>query len=279
MNLAFGGRKAPILSGALWGYALLLYAFLYVPIIVLLALSFNDSPAVGLPLRGLTLKWYQQTFASSELLEALINSALIGLASAIIATVLALLMALSMRHPFPLKRLMLPIVLIPVVTPGIVSGILMLVFLGMIGIPHGLWSAVLPTHVTWVLPFAFLTLYQPLQRLDRSLEEAAMDLGAKPRQVFRRVTFPIIRPALIATLLFSFTISFDEFIRTLFVISSQRTVPVYLWVLVVEQVSPFLPAIGVVMVVLSMSVAALGFLIAGKSYSRIKQPQNLGAVG
>jgi ABC-type spermidine/putrescine transport system permease subunit II len=268
MKLTVGTRESKVWTGSLWGYALFFYAFLYVPILVLLVLSFNDSPAVGLPFRGFTTKWYGEAFAGGLFLQAIGNSVLIGAASASIGTLLALLIALGMRHRFPLKRSVLPLVLIPIVTPGIVAGILMLVFVGLTGIPYGLWTAVLPAHITWVVPFAFLTLYPQVQRFDRSLEEAAMDLGASPWDVFRRVMLPIIRPALVATLLFSFTISFDEFIRTLFVTSSQRTVPVYLWVLVQEQVSPFLPAIGMMMVAISMSVAGIGFLVVGRSYRR-----------
>lgn len=269
MRLTVGAHESKLWRGTLWTYAMIFYVVLYVPILIMVALSFNDSPAVGLPFRAFTLKWYSEAFQGGQFMEALWNSVLMGVSSAIIGTTLALLITLGMRHRFPLKNGVLPLVLIPIVTPGIVAGILMLVFVGLTGIPYGLWTAVLPAHITWVTPFAFLTLYPLVRRFDRSLEEAAMDLGANPWNVFRRVMFPIIRPALIATLLFSFTISFDEFIRTLFVISSHRTVPVYLWVLVTEQVSPFLPAIGVLMVVISMSVAGVGFLVVGRSNRRV----------
>jgi ABC-type spermidine/putrescine transport system permease subunit II len=268
MKLTVASQESRLWTGSLWTFALLFYVFLYIPLVVLFILSFNDSPAVGLPFRGFTLKWYGEAFAGGAFLQAIGNSVILGIVSAFIGTLLALLITLGMRHRFPLKRAVLPLVLIPIVTPGIVSGILMLVFIGLSGIPYGLWTAVLPAHITWVVPFAFLTLYPQVQRFDRSLEEAAMDLGATPWNVFRRVIFPIIRPALVATLLFSFTISFDEFIRTLFVTSSQRTVPVYLWVLVQEQVSPFLPAIGMMMVAISMSVAGIGFLVVGRAYRR-----------
>lgn len=268
MKLTVGSQESRLWTSSLWIFALLFYVFLYIPLIVLFILSFNDSPAVGLPFRGFTLKWYGEAFAGGAFLQAIGNSVLVGIASAVIGTVLALMITLGMRHRFPMKGAVLPLVLIPIVTPGIVSGILMLVFIGFTGFPYGLWTAVLPAHITWVVPFAFLTLYPQVQRFDRSLEEAAMDLGATPWKVFGRVIFPIIRPALVATLLFSFTISFDEFIRTLFVTSSQRTVPVYLWVLVQEQVSPFLPAIGMMMVAISMSVAGIGFLVVGRTYGR-----------
>jgi len=252
-------------------YAALFYAFLYLPVAVLVVLSFNDSPAMGFPLLGVTTRWYGAVLADRELAAALVNSLLVGAASATVATALALLIGLGLRREFPLKSLVFPVILVPLVMPGIVSGVLLLVYAGLAGIKFGLWTTVLPAHVTWVLPFAFLTLQPPVQRLDRALEEAAMDLGARPGQVFRTVMLPILRPAMLATLLFSFTISFDEFVRTLFVISSDRTVPTYLWVLIVERTAPFLPAVGVVLMILSMSIATAGFLLGRRNSGTAQQ--------
>ena len=252
-------------SIVLRAYAVLFYAFLYVPILVLIILSFNDSPAMGFPYLGFTTKWYSQVLAGGELLSAMVNSIMVGAVSAVLATALAMLASFGLRRKFPLKGLVFPVILIPIVMPGIVSGVLLLVYIGFVGLPYGLWTAVLPAHVTWVLPFAFLTLHPQISRFDPALEEAAMDLGAKPAEVFWRVLFPIIRPALVATLLFSFTISFDEFIRTLFVISSERTVPIYLWVLIIDRVAPFLPAMGVVLMAISMIIAGAGFLLSQRN--------------
>jgi len=129
----------------------------------------------------------------------------------------------------------------------------------------------LVAHVTWVLPFAFLTLYPRLAAFDQALEEAAMDLGASPWVVFKRIVFPLIKPAVIATVLFSFTLSFDEFVRTLFVIGAERTTPVYLWVLIVEQTAPFLPAAGVIIMLISVAVAAMGFWVSTTSSQAIER--------
>ena len=247
------------------GYAGLFYVFLYVPLFVLILLSFNDSSAMSFPFVGFTTKWYNSVLAGGELMAAMRNSIMLGVVSAFIATALALMASLGLRHKFPLRGFVFPIILIPVVMPGIVSGVVLLVYIGFAGLPYGLWTAVLPAHITWVLPFAFLTLHPQISRFDPALEEAAMDLGAKPFEVFMRVLFPIIRPALIATLLFSFTISFDEFIRTLFVISAERTVPFYLWVLIIDRVAPFLPAMGVVLMAISMLVAGAGFLFSQRT--------------
>ena len=161
--------------------------------------------------------------------------------------------------------------LVPIIIPGIVSGAVLLVFFGIAGVPYGLWTGALVAHVTWVLPFAFLTLYPRLAAFDQALEEAAMDLGASPWVVFKRIVFPLIKPAVIATVLFSFTLSFDEFVRTLFVIGAERTTPVYLWVLIVEQTAPFLPAAGVIIMLISVAVAAMGFWVSTTSSQAIER--------
>lgn len=256
---------SPTWSIALRGYAVVFYSFLYIPMFVLVTLSFNDSPAMGFPFLGFTTRWYAQIMSGGELVGAILSSLGIGIVSGLIATTLALLANLGLRHRFPFRSLVFPIMLIPMIMPSIVSGVLLLVFIGFAGLPYGLWTAVLPAHVTWVLPFAFLTLHPHIARFNPALEEAAMDLGARPPDVFLRVVFPIIRPALVATLLFSFTLSFDEFIRTLFVISGQRTVPIYLWVLITERSAPFLPAIGVVLLAISMAIAGTGFVLSHRS--------------
>lgn len=247
------------------GYAGLFYAFLYVPITIMVVLSFNDSQIMGFPLQGFTLRSYEEAFSTGYLPRALFNSFAVGIAAALIATALALMVALGLRHQVPFRGAVMAMILIPIITPGIVSGVLLYVTFGVVGVPYGLSTAVLAAHVTWVLPFAFLTLYPRLHRFDRSLEEAAMDLGATPWVVFKRVILPLIRPAIIATLLFSFTLSFDEFIRTLFVVGSQRTTPVFLWLLIAEQMAPFLPAVGVVIMLISVVVAGLGFWVSGRA--------------
>jgi len=252
-------------SAFLRAYAGAFYAFLYVPIAVMVVLSFNDSPIMGFPLKGFTVRWYSDALTEDSLRAALFNSFVVGAGAALIATVLALMVALGLRHRVPFRAAVLPIILVPMITPGIVSGVLLYVSFGVLGLPYGLSTGVLAAHVTWVLPFAFLTLYPRLHRFDRSIEEAAMDLGATPWVVFRRVILPLIRPALIATLLFSFTLSFDEFIRTLFVAGSQRTTPVYLWLLIQDQMATFLPAVGVVIMLISIVVAGVGFWVSGRA--------------
>ena len=258
-------RGAGIRRAALIAYAAVFYAFLYLPILLLVTLSVNDSQLIGLPFLGFTWRWFAEVWATPALMSAILNSVMLGAASASIATVLALLLAMGFRAEFPGKSLLMKALLLPILIPGIVGGIIYLTFFGVVGVPVGLWPAALIAHVTWVLPFAFLTIFPRLHGFDRSIEEAAMDLGATPWVVFRLVILPLIRPGLIATAMFAFTLSFDEFIRTLFVVGNDRTVPVQLWTLLSDQMAPFLPAVGVVVMAVSILVSLTGFIVSARA--------------
>jgi len=210
-------------------YAAFFFAVLYGPLVMIAVLSFNNSNVTGFPLRGFTLAWYEKVLATPEFITAFGSSIAIGLLAALAATSLALCLALGFRRHFPLKTAVFNLVLTPIVMPGIVGGIVLLLFFGYLNLRPSLWTTVLVAHINYVLPFAFLALYPRVHNFDRSLEEAAMDLGAQSLGVFWYVVFPIIRPGLIATFLFSFSLSFDEFIRTLFgsSTSSRRNCPLW----------------------------------------------------
>ena len=254
---------------ALWVYAGAFFAFLYGPLLMIVALSFNDSRTTGLPWKGFTTKWYESLLGNTQLLASLGNSIYVGVVAAVIATALALLLAMAFRHEFRAKRLVLYLIITPIIIPGIIGGIVLLIFFGYLGIRPSLFTTVLVAHVNWVLPFAFLTLYPRLHKFDRSLEEAAMDLGAREWQVFREIVFPIVRPGLIATALFAFSLSFDEFIRTIFTVGSERTIPVQFYVLIVEELSPELPAMSVVVVGLTVLSSLAGFIVSRRADSKL----------
>ena len=253
---------------ALWLYAGGFYTFLYGPLLMITLLSFNDSEIVGFPFYGFTIRWYEVVFASPELLQALGNSVAVGVLAAAIATALALALAMGFRHQFRGKSVILYLILVPIIIPGIIGGIVLLIFFGFSGIRSSLWTTVLVAHVNWVLPFAFLTLFPRLHGFDRALEEAAMDLGARPGEIFRRIVFPIIRPGVIATALFSFSLSFDEFIRTIFVTGYDRTIPVQFWGLIVDELAPQLPAMAVLIIVISIFSSFVGFVFLRRATRR-----------
>lgn len=250
---------------ALWVYTGAFFFVLYAPLVMIAVLSFNDSEITGFPISSFSLRWYRLVLGNPVLLAAFWHSVVVGVAAALIATALALGLALAFRHEFRGKGVLFNLVLVPVVIPGIIGGIVLLIFFGYAEVRSSLMSTVLVAHVNWVLPFAFLTLYPRVHRFDQTLEEAAMDLGAHPRQIFLRIVLPIIRPGIIATALFSFSLSFDEFIRTVFVVGEERTVPVQFWTMIVDRLAPELPAMAVMIILVSMAVALLGFTYANRA--------------
>jgi spermidine/putrescine transport system permease protein len=248
-------------------YAAFFFVVLYGPLVMITVLSFNNSNVTGFPLRGFTLAWYEKVLATPEFITAFGSSIAIGLLAALAATSLALCLALGFRRDFPLKTAVFNLVLTPIVMPGIVGGIVLLLFFGYLNLRPSLWTTVLVAHINYVLPFAFLALYPRVHNFDRSLEEAAMDLGAQSLGVFWYVVFPIIRPGLIATFLFSFSLSFDEFIRTLFVTGYDRTVPVMFWSRIVDELTPELPAMAVLIILVSATTSLIAVVVSGRAAS------------
>lgn len=236
---------------------------LYLPILVVAVLSVNDANVPGFPLRGVTLRWLQSSLASDDFLAAIGNSFGVGVISATISSMLAVLLALAMRRDLRLKRAILQVLLVPIVLPGIVAGAAIFTMFQLLHLPVSLWTSGLCGHITYVLPFAFLSINSRLQDFDLSLEEAARDLGANARQVAHRVTIPIIRPAIIAGWLFAFSLSFDEFVRTLLLTSYDRTLPLQFWYMIVETLAPEAPAMAMIIIAISIATSALAFHLRG----------------
>jgi spermidine/putrescine transport system permease protein len=253
---------------ALTAYAGLVVVLLYLPIVVVLVLSVNDAPVTGFPLRGFTLQWFATVLSNNELLRALGNSLMLGAVSASVGTVLALLLALAFRRDLACRALILNILLIPIILPGIITGATMFMLFQLVGLPISLWSSALPAHITYVLPFAFLNIHPRLHNFDRSIEEAAADLGASPRQIVTSTILPIIRPGLLAAWLFAFSLSFDEFVRTLLLTTYDRTLPIQFWYMVVETLAPEVTAMAVVIIGISVITSLLAFVIADRSAAK-----------
>jgi ABC-type spermidine/putrescine transport system permease subunit II len=243
----------------LWTYVAAFYGFLYAPLTVNFILSFNDSTIYGFPIRDFTTKWYAVAASNTRLVEAVKNSLSVGALAAALATAMSLSLALAFRHEFRGKSLILNLVMIPVVVPGIVGAIVLLMLFGFLNVQPSLYTTVLVGHLNWVLPVAFFTIYPRVHNFDKALEEAASDLGARASRVFWYVVLPIVRPGIIATFLFSFSLSFDEFIRTLFLTGHQTTVPVQFYGMIIDNVAPELPAMAVIITGISIALAAIAF--------------------
>src|SRR5271170_4047346 len=200
----------------LWYASLLVYAFLYIPLVIVVIFSFNDSK-LNAEWVGFTTGWYSRLFADDEMLQAALNSVLIACTAAAIATVLGTMAGISMHRFRP--KLLPFLVFTPVAMPEILLGVSLLIFflntvtpaLGAFGIEFGLGLAtVVIAHVTFCIGFVAIIVRARLAGMDESVFEAARDLGATPWQTFRLVTLPLILPGVIAGALMAFTLSIDD---------------------------------------------------------------------
>ena len=210
-------------------YVILYLLFLYIPSMMLPIFSFNDSIQMVLPLEGFTTKWYAGILEQPGLLTALGNSLKVALPVAIVSTSLATIAARTMtRYRLPGQKLAMGFILLPLVMPGIILAVGLLVVANAVGIRLSLWTIGV-AHVVATLPFSMLVVMARLEGFSRSLEEAAQDLGENGWMTFWRVTFPLILPAIGASMLLSFTTSFDEFLYALFLGGNYVTLPVFMF--------------------------------------------------
>jgi ABC-type spermidine/putrescine transport system permease subunit II len=245
-------------------YAAAVYVFLYTPIAMLIVLSFNDSNSITLPWNRFSLRWYEALADNPSLFVSLQNSLLLGVCTASVATTVGILAALACRRPFRGRVALMRALLLPLVIPGLTIGVALLLMFHAIGLRPGLLTTTLVAHVGFTLPYVFVLMWTRLAGFDRSLEEAAMDLGADEFTVFWQVTFPLIRPGVIGSALFAFTLSFDEFIRTLFTIGRDNTLPIQIWSMLGSMVSPELNAIATLIVLGSVVLVVCGELLRGR---------------
>ncbi|MBP9608138.1 MAG: ABC transporter permease, partial [Laribacter sp.] len=199
-------------SVLLWGGALFAYLFLYLPLVIVVVYSFNDS-RLNAEWVGFTTKWYVKLFNNDEMITAAVNSLIIGVTSSVIATVLGTLAGIAL-HRFKLKFLPF-LVLTPIAIPEILMGVSLLIFFVMINLTLGMVSIIL-AHVAFCIGFVAIVVRARMQGMDDSLVEAARDLGATPWQAFRLVTLPQILPGIMAGALMAFTLSIDDFVITFF---------------------------------------------------------------
>ncbi|MCE1252407.1 MAG: ABC transporter permease [Anaerolineae bacterium] len=202
---------------------------MYLPILLLVIFSFNDSTYMVFPLKSFTLKWYDQLLGANELLRSLYNSLLVGFFSSLIATILGAMGALAMtRFQFKGKGAFLALSTVPMIIPYVVLGVAMMILFRAVGIPLTLWTVAIG-HVVINIPYNILIVSARLAGFDASLEEAAMDLGANYWQTLQRVYLPIIMPALVAAFLSSFVTSFNEFALAFFLTGRENTLQMYLY--------------------------------------------------
>ncbi len=210
-------------------YAMLYLLVLYAPILVLPLFAFNDASIVAFPLAGFTTKWFGEMWEDPNLGIALRNSLIIALSTATLATVLGVFAARSsVRYQWPGKPVVMGAIMLPLVLPEMIVAMALLVILLSLGVPLSIFTVIMG-HVLICMPFAVAILTSAFQSLDRSFEEAAMDLGETPWSTFRLIVLPLVMPGILSSFLITFTISIDEFIIANFLGSGRPILSVYIF--------------------------------------------------
>jgi spermidine/putrescine transport system permease protein len=254
-STAAATRRAPLLAA----YAWLVFAFIYLPIIVLIVYSFNRDGVGGFPPRHLTLNWYRQLFGDAAIWTSVLNSFIVAASGVALSLTLGLLAALALdRASFPGKSLFRRLVLLPLILPGIITGLSLLMFAVYAGAHLSLLTVFLG-HGTALISVATTELFAGLQKMDRAQEEASLDLGATPLQTFWRVTLPNLKLSLIAAGLLIFTLSMDEIAVTFFLIGRDNTLPLEIWGRLRRGITPEINAISTLIFTASVILIVIWF--------------------
>jgi len=264
------GRAAAVRGGrGLAAYAAFYLAFLYIPVLFLPLFSFNDSAFIAFPLTGFTTKWYAQMLADTAMQHALANSLKVGCAVALLSTTLGLLAARALtRYRLRGGGAILGFTSLPLFIPDIVLGLSLLLMMNMMKIPLSLYGVVIG-HVLICVPFAIAVLISRFEGFDRNLEEASLDLGESGWMTFWRVTFPLVLPGVISSLLLTFIVSFDEFLIAYFLAGTEQTLPIYIWgELRFPQNLPVVLALGALILVASCVLVVLAEWLRGLGVAR-----------
>ncbi len=237
-------RRSALVAAALVGYA-----FLYVPLAIVVVYSFNDS-RLNAEWVGFTLGWYRTLFADEDMLAAARNSLVIGLAASLVSTVLGTMAGFAM-HRWR-SRLLPALVLTPIAIPEILVGVALLIFFVLLNFTLGLVSVAL-AHIAFCIGFVAIVVRSRMAGMDESLTEAARDCGATPWQAFRHVTLPLIMPGVIAGALMAFTLSIDDFVITFFTAGAGTvTLPLQIYSMIKIAVTPEVNAVSTLLMLVTL---------------------------
>jgi spermidine/putrescine transport system permease protein len=254
-----GGDSAVRGSRWLSVHALVVFAFLYLPIAVLIVYSFNGQGVGGFPPKNLTLDWYRTLFADAAIWDSVVNSLTVAFAAMVIALAFGIPAALALdRANFPGKALFRRLVLLPLILPGIITGLSLLMLFREADMKLSLVTIVLG-HGTALISVATTEVFAGLQKLDRAQEEASLDLGANYWQTFWRVTIPNLRLSIIGAALLIFTLSMDEIAVSFFLIGRDNTLPLEIWGRLRRGITPEINAISTIIFVFSLAAIVMWY--------------------
>jgi spermidine/putrescine transport system permease protein len=244
-------------------YTIFVYVFMFTPIAVVIILSFNPEQFGCFPMKGFSFRWFVKLAHNGPILLAFKNSLVLGTCTALVSTAIGILAAMAfVRYEFPGKNTLNTLLLAPIMIPEVILGVALLLFIRWLQQPKS-FLLLMIGHVVLTLPYVLLIVQARLVGIKRVYEEAALSLGANPFQTFKEITLPLLTPAIMAGILFSFTISFDDITATLFWATAQnQTVPVKIFGMLRNSISPEINALGTVMVILTIATPLLaGYLV------------------
>lgn len=246
-------------------WTIVVYGFMFLPVAVVVLLSFNANQFGSFPMTGVSLHWFQELWNNDAVMRAFRTSIVLGLMTAVISTTLGILASLALvRYKIPGRNAITTLMIAPILVPEVVLAVALLLFLNWLGIGKS-FALLLAGHVIFTLPFVILVVQARLVSIKRDVEEAALSLGASPVQTFFAVTLPLMLPAVAAGALFAFTISFDDITGTLFwKPGGVETVPTQIFSMLRNSISPEINALGTVMIVMTVGLPLLGAAVARK---------------
>ena len=241
-------------------YLALGLVIIYLPIALVILYSFNESK-ISSVWGGFSLKWYRTLFADKAMFQALGNSLILGLSASLAAGVVGTLGAVGFDRVRPRSRRLIEyLTSLPLITPEIILGMVFMAFFGMLGIPFGMGTLIL-SHTTFCIPYVFMLVQARLVGMDRSLAEAARDLGAGERQVFFTITLPLLLPAIVSGMLLSFAMSLDDVIISLFVTGvNVNTLPIKVYTALKTGVTPEINALCTLLLAATLLLVGLSML-------------------
>ncbi|ATG47095.1 ABC transporter permease [Celeribacter ethanolicus] len=258
--------ESRILRPTLALYTVLFLLFLYGPMIVLTILSFQSADGgPQFPIREWSVYWYEHLLGFAETSrvsqlpvgDSLLRSIVLAFMTTVVSTVLGVMSAEAFRTRFKGSGPAFYLIILGMMVPGVLVGLGMALLSNTLGIARAWWGTSFVLHVVYTYPFAFLVMLAIFNRFDRTVEEASLSLGVSPAQTFRRVTFPIIFPGVLSAMLFSFTLSYDEFARTLFTAGRDLTLPLAIYGTFSVEIYPNIFAFGVLTTLFSFTLLVI----------------------
>jgi putative spermidine/putrescine transport system permease protein len=273
--------QSAVMKPALAIYTTMFLVFLYAPFAILAILSFQTGPEGGpqFPIIEWSTYWYQHLFgltppsriAPLPIGESLFRSMTLAFMTMIVSTVLGVMSAQAFRSRFKGSGIVFYLIVLGMMVPGVLVGLGMALVANFFGIDRHWWSTAFVLHVVYTFPFAFLVMLAILNRFDKSVEEASWSLGVSPARTFRKVTFPLIFPGVLSAMLFAFTLSYDEFSRTLFASGRDLTLPLAIYGTFAVEIHPNVFAFGVLTTLFSFALLGVYAILMSLSVRRARR--------